>query len=192
MQSSLQPFTFDFAAPLSIVLWQQTPAGTGVTGAAVVVDEAIVGCDGVEYNPDQRVPAWDSCGVCGGTNACLPCDPLNPALVRDACGVCGGTNTTCCVDYNGVEDSCWNLHLLVAAITDIRAHFVALRSALSMQCMIMDRGTQGAASCCSPSVWNTSSVPGIAARACANRDWGTSCLAPFLADVNGYRAALGA
>ncbi|MDP7040112.1 MAG: hypothetical protein QGI45_13205, partial [Myxococcota bacterium] len=33
----------------------------------------------------------DSCGVCGGDNACLGCDGVaNSGLVQDSCGVCGG------------------------------------------------------------------------------------------------------
>jgi hypothetical protein len=45
----LQPINFAFAAPLSIVLWQLTPAGTAVTGASVVIDDALIGCDGIDY-----------------------------------------------------------------------------------------------------------------------------------------------
>lgn len=191
VRTPLQPITFAFSNALSIVLWQQTAATSGITGAAVVVDEALVGCDGIDHggNSGGAVPAWDACGVCGGTNACIPC-ACTPPAVCDCCGVCGGDNSTCCCDYNMVRDACWDWLLLSAAASDVRDHFAQLRGVLDDQCAIMDRGVLGASMCCSASHWNTSAVPGIQARACANREWGINCLAPFLDQVAAYRRAL--
>lgn len=191
---SMRPLPFSYTtSTLSVVLWQLSSAWTGVTSAAIVVDEAVVGCDGVDYGGTSGAvpPVYDDCGVCGGANDCEPCDPNNPSTPVDCCGVCGGDNSTCCCNYNSVPDDCWNWLLLSTAAADVRDRMIQLKQALSMQCGIMDSGTQGAASCCSPSLWNTSSIPGIEARACANKNWATNCLPSFLATISGYQQALG-
>jgi hypothetical protein len=53
---------------------------------------ACVGCDGVPFSG----AVIDRCGVCGGNNSCIGCDGLPySGKTRDACGVCGGDNSRC-------------------------------------------------------------------------------------------------
>ncbi len=152
------------AADLRVVVWARgsETSGLGVTGAAAVIDRADVGCGGADnggiFGPP---PVVDECGVCGGNNA----------------SCCSGAG--CCKNYNGVSDACWNWLLLQASAADLVSYLTALRAALVAQCPLLDKGTQGTPSCCSPSQWGNSTAA-IETRACSNNVWGPQCLLPFL------------
>jgi len=64
-------------------------------------DNACVGgCDQLPFSTKE----FDLCGVCGGNNACIGCNGVvNSGLVYDACGVCNGTNT--CLGCDGIPFS---------------------------------------------------------------------------------------
>eukprot|EP00658_Telonema_sp_P-2_P068614 TRINITY_DN5754_c0_g2_i2.p1 TRINITY_DN5754_c0_g2~~TRINITY_DN5754_c0_g2_i2.p1 ORF type:complete len:627 (+),score=59.92 TRINITY_DN5754_c0_g2_i2:121-2001(+) len=60
-------------------------------GLSCDVNGEPIGCDGGRAISGQ-FKTLDSCGVCGGNNACVGCNPSIPGLAYDLCGVCGGSN----------------------------------------------------------------------------------------------------
>ena len=60
-------------------------------GLSCDINGEAIGCDGGRAISGQ-FKTLDSCGVCGGDNACIGCNPSLPGLSYDLCGVCGGSN----------------------------------------------------------------------------------------------------
>lgn len=74
----------------------------GTRPSGDLLENELIGCDGILYENIKDVPKEDVCGVCDGDGTtCLGCDGFpNSGAHLDACGVCNGFSD--CLDPCGI------------------------------------------------------------------------------------------
>ena len=121
---------------------------------------------------------FDSCGVCGGSNACVGCDgkPYSGASI-DACGVCQGNNETCCTNRFGIDNELWDWLLAPYIIDDIIKRFHYTTEELEDTCIILNRYTD----ICNkdPVIASAFQSVDFAGYITENQAWNNTCLSSF-------------